>query len=136
MGVLVLVLQVELVRVRVRVAISAVAVLVSVLDMLVRVLGVHMGVDRVLVAVLVGVRARVGVFVGHQDSPLFVTRACSRAVACHYRGWRRCGREVPDVPERLVQERGYVWVMQRIDGSAARLSASHQAKITQDPQLV
>lgn len=64
-----LVLQVGLVLVWVRVAIGSVAVLVSVLDMLVSVLGVRMGVGRVLVAVLVSVRARVGVLVGHRDLP-------------------------------------------------------------------
>jgi hypothetical protein len=80
-SVLVLVLQVDLVRVRVSVAVGGVAVLVSVLDMGVSVLGVHVSMDLVLMAVLVRVCARVGVLVSHQDSP-FVTRECLQAVAC------------------------------------------------------
>jgi hypothetical protein len=89
-SVLVLVLQIDLVHVRVSVTIGGVAVLMSVLDVLMSVLdvlmsvlGVHVRMHRVLVAVLVLVRGRVGVLVGHQDSP-FVTSGCHGRLPAHH----------------------------------------------------
>jgi len=129
--------QIDLVDVRVVVTVAAVAVQVCVLDVLVSVLGVRMGVNRVPVVVLVLMRALVGVIVSHENlSSSLLVSTRQRLLAGRPGGFRRRGREVLNVPKRLVQERGHVHVMQRVDRGAARLSAHHKAEITQDPQLV
>ena len=125
-------LQAGLVDVRVLVGIAVVFVVVRVLDVLVVVAGVSVHVRLAVVLVLVGVRCVVGVVVGHVAPWVGVFMFDGGRM----RRVGRAGVEVLDVAKRLIEQRGDVRVIQRVDHVAAGAAAEHEPEVAQDPQLV